>query len=202
MALAAIPVCLIGRFGPTIWALIPLAYVVCGFKLTNPGAIRRRTRKGRDIWSRAGGFKRMLSTPSSELRFDFSARKEFFLPYLPYAVAFGCAKEWSAKYADEMDEPPPTPDWINLSNQRLTMTALTATGGGIRVDGDFNDQRIPIILVWQRRRRIQLWQRGRWWRRVLVAAGMFHLNRTEEFHRPSDDTVTASMAAEFSAAMR
>ncbi len=129
MALAAIPVCLIGRFGPTIWALIPLAYVVCGFKLTNPGAIRRRTRKGRDIWSRAGGFKRMLSTPSSELRFDFSARKEFFLPYLPYAVAFGCAKEWSAKYADEMDEPPPTPDWINLSNQRLTMTALTATGG-------------------------------------------------------------------------
>ena len=62
----------------------------------------------------------MLSTPSSELRFDFSARKEFFLPYLPYAVAFGVAKQWSEKYHDEVDEPPPTPDWINYSSRRIT----------------------------------------------------------------------------------
>ena len=71
----------------------------------------------------------MLSTPSSELRFDFSARKECFLPYLPYAVAFGVAKQWSAKYTDEVSEPPPTPDWINYSSQRVTTASLmTAVG--------------------------------------------------------------------------
>jgi len=69
----------------------------------------------------------MLATPSSELRFDFAARRDFFLPGLPYAVAFGVAKQWSDKYADEMDEPPPTPDWINMASNRLTTTALIST---------------------------------------------------------------------------
>ncbi len=120
---------LTGWKGPTILTIIPLAFAVSGFRLMKVGTLRRRTRAGREVWSRAGGFRRMLTTPSSELRFDFSARKEFFLPYLPYAVAFGVAKQWSEKYTDELDEPPPTPDWINYSSQRISAATLMTTVG-------------------------------------------------------------------------
>ncbi len=129
VAVVAIPFALTGWKGPTILTIIPLAFAVTGYPLMKMGTLRRRTRAGRQLWSRAGGFQRMLSTPSSELRFDFSARKEFFLPYLPYAVAFGVAKQWSEKYHDEVDEPPPTPDWINYSSRRITPASLmTAVG--------------------------------------------------------------------------
>ena len=129
LAVIAIPFMLTGWTAPTGATIIPLAFAVTGYPLMKMGKLRRRTRAGRDLWSRAGGFQRMLSTPSSELRFDFSARKEFFLPYLPYAVAFGVAKQWSEKYHDEVDEPPPTPDWINYSSRRLTPASLmTAVG--------------------------------------------------------------------------
>jgi len=127
IAALAVLLGLTGRFGPTIWALIPLGFLVAGFRLVKRGAIRRRSAAGRAMWSCAGGFRRMLATPSSELRFDFAARRDFFLPCLPYAVAFGVAKQWSDKYADEMDEPPPTPDWINMASNRLTTTALIST---------------------------------------------------------------------------
>ncbi len=50
------------------------------------------------VWSRAGGFQRLLSTPSAEDRFDFSARTDLFIAYVPYAVAFGVADRWAEKY--------------------------------------------------------------------------------------------------------
>lgn len=128
-SLAAIVIGLTGRVGPTIITIVPLAFAVAGHRLMKAGTLRRRTRLGRDVWSRAGGFERMLATPSSELRFDFSARKEFFLPYLPYAVAFGVAKQWSEKYTDELDEEPPTPDWINYSSRRLSPATLMTSVG-------------------------------------------------------------------------
>ena len=53
----------------------------------------------------------MLSTPSSEQRFDFAARKDLFISYLPFAVAFGCADAWAEKYRTEMREEPPVPLW-------------------------------------------------------------------------------------------
>lgn len=130
--LAAIPAALLRSttwLVPTAWALIPLGFIVGGYRLMAQGATRRRSRAGRELWSRAGGFRRMLSTPSAQLRFDFSARRELFLPYLPYAVAFGVAKEWAQKYAAELDEPVPTPDWINNASGRLTTPTLVSMVG-------------------------------------------------------------------------
>lgn len=130
--LAAIPaalLCFSALLVPTGWALIPLGFIAGGYRLMAQGATRRRTRAGRELWSRAGGFGRMLSTPSAELRFDFSARRELFLPYLPYAVAFGVAKEWARKYTEELDEPVPTPDWINNASGRLTTPTLVSMVG-------------------------------------------------------------------------
>ena len=76
-----------------------------------PGASTIRTPKGREAWSRLGGFRRVLSTPSSEARFDFCGRKELYTAYIPWAVAFGCAREWAEKYRVEAREEPPVPGY-------------------------------------------------------------------------------------------
>ncbi len=54
----------------------------------------------------------MLSTPSSQDRFDFSGRQELYTQYIPWAVAFGCADEWAAKYRTEMGVEPPAPSYF------------------------------------------------------------------------------------------
>jgi uncharacterized membrane protein len=54
----------------------------------------------------------MLATPSAEQRFDFSGRKELYTAYIPWAVAFGVADEWAAKYKLETGEEPPAPHYF------------------------------------------------------------------------------------------
>ena len=85
-------------FQMTAVGLIPGSFAVGGTSLMATGSGTSRTRAGRDLWSRVGGFRRMLSTPSSKQRFDFSGRKELYTAYIPWAVAFDCADEWAAKY--------------------------------------------------------------------------------------------------------
>ncbi len=71
-----------------------------------------RTQAGRELWSRIGGFHRVLSTPPSVARFDFSGRKELYTAYIPWAVAFGCAEAWANKYRMETGEDPPSPSYV------------------------------------------------------------------------------------------
>lgn len=106
---AAIAIVVWRPFGATVWALVPGAFAIFGLGLVGVGAATIRTSNGRDLWSRVGGFHRVLSTPSSEARFDFSGRKELWTAYLPWAVAFGCADDWAKKYRTEMGEDPPMP---------------------------------------------------------------------------------------------
>ena len=54
----------------------------------------------------------MLSTPSSQERFDFSGRQELYTQYIPWAVAFDCADEWAAKYRTEIGAEPPIPAYF------------------------------------------------------------------------------------------
>ncbi len=75
------------------------------------GVGTRRTEAGRQLWSRAGGFERLLATPSSEDRFDFAASKDLFISYIPYAVAFGVADRWAGKYRIATGQEPPVPMW-------------------------------------------------------------------------------------------
>lgn len=100
---------------PSILALIPLVFVVFGLQVLLPGASTKRTETGRRMWSELGGFHRVLSTPSSEARFDFSGRQELYTKYIPWAVAFGCAKEWAEKYRIEMQSDPPEPSYMRGS---------------------------------------------------------------------------------------
>jgi hypothetical protein len=99
-------------FSMTMLGLIPGGFAICGGSLIASGAGTARTRKGRDLWSRVGGFRRMLSTPSSKERFDFSGREELYTAYIPWAVALGCAKEWASKYRTEMGQEPPVPNYF------------------------------------------------------------------------------------------
>lgn len=96
---------------PTAWGLPFAAFVIGAAGLMSTGVGRRRTTSGRLVWSRAGGFERLLSTPSAEDRFDFSARKDLFISYIPYAVAFGVADRWAQKYRTAVGEEPPVPTW-------------------------------------------------------------------------------------------
>ena len=99
-------------FDVTYLGLPTAAFFATGMPMMATGAATKRTAAGRDLWSRVGGFKRILSTTSAEERFDFSGRKELYTAYIPWAVAFGCAKEWASKYRLETGEDPPMPGYF------------------------------------------------------------------------------------------
>ncbi len=111
-AIAAVGLAVFNPLTMSVVALVPGAFALGGVGLIFQGAATRRTAAGRDLWSRAGGFRRVLETPSSQVRFDFSARRELYTAYLPWAVAFGVADQWAAKYRTEMAAEPPVPPYF------------------------------------------------------------------------------------------
>ncbi|MCL2532947.1 MAG: DUF2207 domain-containing protein [Nocardiaceae bacterium] len=111
LALVLAVVGFVGTAWPSMWGLPGAAFVLGGWGLLRPGVGTRRTPAGREMWSRAGGFRRMLVTPSSEDRYRFSAEQNLYTRYIPYAVAFGVADKWAAKYRMAMDAEPPAADW-------------------------------------------------------------------------------------------
>ncbi|GAC57682.1 hypothetical protein GOHSU_23_00280 [Gordonia hirsuta DSM 44140 = NBRC 16056] len=96
----------------SIWVLPLAAFAIGGAGLWSSGVGTRRTRLGREVWSRAAGFERLLSTRSNTERLDFSARKEIFTDYIPYAIAFDCADAWADKYRYATGQEPPEPLWF------------------------------------------------------------------------------------------
>ena len=128
---AAIATVIWNPFSMTILGMIPAAFFIFGAPMLKTGATTKRTRQGRDLWSRTGGFKRVLSTPSSQDRFDFSGREELYTAYIPWAVAFGCANEWAAKYRTETGAEPPVPHYFG--------SAYAGAGAGAYVDSMVSD---------------------------------------------------------------
>ena len=99
-------------FDMGVIALIPGALAVGAGPVLATGASTKRTAQGRELWSKVGGFKRVLATPSSQTRFDFSGRQELYTAYIPWAVAFDCADEWAKKYRAETGQEPPVPTYF------------------------------------------------------------------------------------------
>lgn len=98
--------------GVSLLAIVPGLFAIGGLGLLAPGSATLRTRAGRDLWSRIGGFHRVLSTPASKDRFEFAGREELYTAYLPWAVALGCADAWAAKYRTETGSEPPVPAYL------------------------------------------------------------------------------------------
>ncbi|MDA3039246.1 MAG: DUF2207 domain-containing protein [Actinomycetota bacterium] len=122
-------ICVWRPLGMTALALVPGVFAIGGARMLGTGATTRRTAAGRALWSRVGGFHRVLSTPSSIERFEFSGRQELYTAYLPWAVAFGCAGEWADKYQTEMGTAPPMPLYVghgfaNGNMQRFADTVV------------------------------------------------------------------------------
>ena len=61
-----------GTFDPPLWLLVPAFVLSFGLIVMacDPAVRTVRTADGRDLWTRAGGFGRFLTTDSSESRFD------------------------------------------------------------------------------------------------------------------------------------
>ena len=95
----------------SIFGLPFAAFAFGGIGLLLTGVGTRRTETGRELWSRAGGFERLLSTNSSKDRLDFSARHDLYTSFIPFAVGFDVADEWAQKYRLSMHEEPPSPTW-------------------------------------------------------------------------------------------
>jgi hypothetical protein len=124
-------------FDMGIVALIPGMLAAGAAPVLASGANTRRTAKGRDLWSKVGGFHRVLSTPSSQNRFDFSGRQDLYTAYIPWAVAFDCADEWAAKYRTETGQEPPVPSYFpgytgahtgNYTDQMVNSFSSTVDG--------------------------------------------------------------------------
>ena len=110
--LLALATAVFNPFNMTVLALVPGGFALFAAPLLASGSGTRRTLAGRELWSRVGGFHRVLSTDSGKERFDFSGRQELYTAYIPWAVALGCAQEWASKYRTEMGVEPPVPTYF------------------------------------------------------------------------------------------
>ena len=126
----------------SVLAMVPGAFAAMALPVWYPGASTKRSAEGRRLWSEVGGFRRILSTPSSIDRFDFSGRHELYTAYLPWAVAFGCADEWAQKYRVEVGSEPPSPLYVG------GMGAAAGAGVGSITD-DFSATMSSAISAYQ-----------------------------------------------------
>jgi hypothetical protein len=94
-----------------VWVTVGIAgfVAVAALRATDPGTATTRSREGREVWSRTGGFARFLSTDSSESRFDAAAHMDWYPRYLPWAVALGVSGEWTRRYRAQGIEDPDVP---------------------------------------------------------------------------------------------
>lgn len=130
---AAVALALWNPLDFSLLAIVPGLFAVGGSALLLPGASTVRTAAGRDLWSRVGGFRRVLATPASKERFDFSGREELYTAYVPWAVALGCADAWAAKFRTETGREPPVPAYLGAGY------AGDHTGAHVdRMVGDFS----------------------------------------------------------------
>lgn len=123
---------------PSMWGLVFACFAIGAVGVLATGVGTRRTQQGRELWSRAGGFERFLSTSSSEDRFDFSAQKDLFIAYIPYAVMFGAAAQWAAKYKAYTHEDPPPVPWFPYGYGMMWGAAGLAGGMGDSFESALN----------------------------------------------------------------
>ncbi|MGE2721597.1 DUF2207 domain-containing protein, partial [Mycolicibacterium celeriflavum] len=123
-------------FPTTMWALPFAAFFLATLGSWAAGVGTRRTEEGRELWSRAGGFHRMLTTDSAEARFDFGARNDLYSAYVPYAVAAGAAALWAKKYEADTGTAAPQPDWYHTTS--ATGVGFIGGGSGLAAFGGFD----------------------------------------------------------------
>ena len=131
IALSALSV--LGGVGVPKWSILGVGAIAVfsAVQVADTGSTTTRTKVGRDVWSRTGGFARFLSTESSESRFDAAAHLDWFPQFLPWAVALGVSDEWAKRYAAQQVDLPTVPYIYGISGvhgyQSASMSNLTSS---------------------------------------------------------------------------
>jgi hypothetical protein len=84
----------------TSYGLVPLGLVLGAVVLLVVAhRMPSRTAKGRAMFSRVRGFRRLFDEGEQDLRERFAEEHGIFSRYLPYAIAFGCTEKWARVFA-------------------------------------------------------------------------------------------------------
>lgn len=121
-----------GSRGTVVWPLLAAAAsfaVVAAGMMLDKGVRTVRNERGRDLWSRTGGFARFLTTDSSEARFDAAAHLDWYPRYLAWAVALGAADGWAQKYEAQGVQVPQVPwlVWAGTGPARLSPARMSSS---------------------------------------------------------------------------
>lgn len=95
------------------WPLLISAAVLFALAapMFDPAVRTYRSESGREVWTRVGGFARFLTTDSSTSRFEAAEHLDWYLRYLPWAVALGAADAWAERFTEQGLALPDVP-WI------------------------------------------------------------------------------------------
>lgn len=110
---------------PTVWALPFVTALIGGVGLFERGVGTRRSPAGLELWSKAGGFERFLTTRSAEERFVFADHKDLYAAYIPYAIAFNAARSWTKRYQTTVAEIHETPHWLPADSDISSVRAIS-----------------------------------------------------------------------------
>ncbi len=98
----------------TTWALVGVPLVLTGVVLTAlAGRMPARTGKGSAMRSRVLGFRRLFDEGEEDTRARFAEQQRIFSEYLPYAIVFGCARQWARRFAGLGAEQLGTTGWYS-----------------------------------------------------------------------------------------
>ena len=122
-ALAGVVLAFVRPGGTTLWALAPCLFAILIGPAAVPGAGLARTEKGRALAAEAAGFRETLRAR----RGDFDGDQATYDSYLPWAVAFGCGKDWARRFKVGGVSKPAVPDYLPY-NQHMLYGTATATG--------------------------------------------------------------------------
>ncbi len=82
------------------FALVPLGLVLGALTLLAAAHnMPARTGKGRAMFSRVRGFRRLFDEGDQGLREKFAEDHDVFSKYLPYAIVFGCTDKWARVFS-------------------------------------------------------------------------------------------------------
>jgi uncharacterized membrane protein YgcG len=82
------------------FGLVPVGLVVGAITLLAvANRMPSRTGKGRAMFSRVRGFRRLFDEGDEGLREKFAEQHEIFSQYLPYAIVFGCTDKWARVFS-------------------------------------------------------------------------------------------------------
>jgi hypothetical protein len=115
----------------TMWGLPFAVFFLATVRWWFSGIGFRRTSEGRDLWSRAEGFHRVLVEDSSETRLDFAAHVDRYTRYVPYAAAAGASELWAHKYAAATGGPAPQPEWYETLTRSRDHSGFGSLGSAI-----------------------------------------------------------------------